>query len=99
MASEAAMANAIVRISSRKMSAAIPLTSRNGSTAARFVSVAAVTADETSRAPSAAAASGVFPSASRCRKMFSSMTIELSSSSPTPSARPPRLMMFSVRPP
>ena len=31
--------------------------------------------------------------------MFSSITIELSISSPMPSARPPRLMMFRVRPP
>ncbi len=57
-ASEARMANEIVRISSRKISAARPLISRNGTTAARFVIVEATTAEVTSPDPLCAASSG-----------------------------------------
>ena len=61
------------------------------------VSVAAVIAACTSSAPFAAASIIPIP-ACRCRKMFSSTMIELSTSIPTPSASPPRLMMLSDTP-
>ena len=51
----------------------------------------------TSSAPNAAAAIGDLPS-SLWRKTFSSTTIELSTSMPTPRASPPRLMMLSEMP-
>ena len=51
----------------------------------------------TSSAPTAAAAIGDLPS-SLWRKTFSSTTIELSTSMPTPRAKPPRLMMLSEMP-
>ena len=57
------------------------------------VSVEAVIAPWTSSAPRAAASSAPNP-AWRCRKMFSSTMMELSTSIPTPSASPPRLMML-----
>jgi hypothetical protein len=97
--SAATFENVMVRISSRKIRAARPLTSRNGTTEARLVRFEATTAEDTSFAPSCAARSGSAVPRWRWRKMFSSMTIELSIRSPTPSARPPRLMMFSVSPP
>ncbi len=66
------------------------------------VSVEAVMAPCTSSAPTAAesseAASSPAACSSRCRKMFSSTTMLLSTSMPTPSASPPRLMMFSETP-
>ncbi len=90
------MANEMVRMSSRKISDASPLTSRKGRTAARLVVVDAVTALATSPAPACAASSGSAIPSSRLRKMFSSITIELSIRSPTPSASPPNDMMLSV---
>ncbi len=62
------------------------------------VSVEAVMAACTSSAPTDAAWMGGAPSSSRCRKMFSSTTMELSTNIPTPSARPPRLMMLRLTP-
>ena len=62
------------------------------------VSVDAVIADWTSSAPAVAACTAPSPSSDRCRKMFSSTTIELSTSMPTPSASPPRLMMLRLTP-
>ncbi len=97
-ASEAMTANEIVTSSSRNTSVASPVISRNGATAARLVRVPAVIADITSSAPSCAAMSADWPSFSRWREMFSSITMALSSNSPTPSASPPRLITFSVRP-
>ena len=61
------------------------------------VMVEAVIAPCTSSAPAAAAAIGDFP-ISRWRKTFSKTTMELSTNIPTPSARPPRLMMFKDTP-
>ena len=61
------------------------------------VRVEAVIAPWTSSAPRAAASRGLAPSC-RCLKMFSRTMIELSTSIPTPSARPPRLMMLSETP-
>src|SRR5690606_14753729 len=95
--SEAKIANEIVRISSRKMSAASPLIRRNGTTAARLVAVEAMTALRTSFAPTCAASSGSSIPSSRLRKMFSSITIELSIRRPTPRASPPSEMMLRVR--
>ncbi len=62
------------------------------------VRVLAMTAAATSRVPSRAACLGEAPPSFR-RTMFSSTTIELSTSMPMPSARPPRDMMFRVKPP
>ena len=61
------------------------------------VRVEAVIAPWTSSPPRAEASADGTP-ASRCRKMFSSTMMELSTSIPTPSAIPPRLMMFSETP-
>ncbi len=61
------------------------------------VRVLAMTAAVTSPAPSTAASAAGRPSCRR-RKLFSSTTMELSTIMPTPMARPPRLMMFRVKP-
>ena len=65
-----------------------------GKNTAIVVSVAATTADATSLVP-LRAASRMFSPCSFLRTMFSSTTIELSTSMPTASAIPPRDMMFS----
>jgi len=69
-----------------------------GPNTAMVVRVDEVMAPCTSSAPRVAASAGAAPSSSRCRKIFSSTTMELSPSMPTPRARPPRLMMFSETP-
>ena len=53
----------------------------------------------TSEAPTAAASSGLQPFSSRLRTMFSRTTMALSTIMPTPSARPPKVIWFRVRPP
>ena len=94
--SDTPMANEMVISSSLKSSAASPLMSRNGTTAARLVVVEAITAEATSPAPTCAASIG--SGWSRWwRSMFSSMTMALSTSMPMPRARPPSDMMLSVR--
>ncbi len=59
------------------------------------VRVDAVMAAPTSLAPSTAASSGPRPS-SRKRKMFSKTTMALSTSIPTPKARPPKDIKFKL---
>ena len=77
------------------MTPAIPSMKSSGRKTASVVSVLAVIAMATSLAPLIAASSGGMP-LSRSRVMFSSTTIELSTSMPTPSASPPSVMMFRL---
>ena len=95
--SEATMAAEMVAISSLNKRPTRPPMKRNGSTAARLVVVDATMALLTSAAESTAAFSGALPSR-WFRYTFSSMTMVLSTSSPTPSASPPRVMMLMVSP-
>lgn len=67
----------------------------SGRNTASVVSVLAVIAIATSLVPLTAASSGGIP-LSRSRVMFSSTTMELSTSMPTPRTRPPSVMIFSV---
>lgn len=71
----------------------IPSMNSSGRNTASVVSVLAVIAIATSLVPFAS--SGGIP-LSRSRVMFSSTTMELSTSMPTPRARPPSVMIFSV---
>ena len=77
------------------MTPAIPSMKSSGRKTASVVSVLAVIAMATSLVPLIAASSGGMP-LSRSRVMFSSTTIELSTSMPTPSASPPSVMMFRL---
>ncbi len=95
--SDASSENVTARDRSPNSSPATPFTYTMGPNTLMVVSVDAVMAPCTSSAPRAAASRGGTP-ASRCRKTFSSTTMELSTSMPTPRARPPRLMMFSDTP-
>ena len=61
------------------------------------VSVEARIADQTSSLPSIAACIRGLP-CSMCRKVFSSTTIDASTIMPMPSARPPNVIVFSVKP-
>ncbi len=64
----------------------------------QVVSVEATMAPATSRVPTRAASAMGRPSCSRCRTMFSSTTMALSTISPIPSASPPNVIWFSVSP-
>ncbi len=90
------MSNANVTVSawSRKSWPAIPDMKTIGKKTAIVVSVAATTADATSEVPFLAASTIPSP-CSRFRTMFSSTTMELSTSMPTARAMPPSDMMFS----
>ncbi len=87
----------MVMINSLKIRPARPPINKNGSTAARLVEVEATMALFTSSAACTPAVTGSSPSV-WCREMFSSMTMVLSTSSPTPRASPPSVMMFKVSP-
>jgi hypothetical protein len=63
----------------------------------QVVSVDAMTAPVTSRVPTLAASTRERPSC-LCRAMFSSTTMALSTMSPMPRARPPKVIWFSVSP-
>ncbi len=76
---------------------ATPSTNTSGTKTATVVSVEAKTAAPTSCVPSTAARNSPRPSC-RFRKIDSSTTIELSTSMPMPSVRPPRDMTFSEMP-
>jgi len=89
--------NVTARDRSSKSSPATPFTYTMGPNTLMVVRVDAVMAPCTSSAPRAAASTGDSPR-SRCRNTFSSTTMELSTSMPTPRARPPRLMMFIETP-
>ena len=75
---------------SRKISSVMPLTNMMGKNTATEVSVLAKMEPATDFVPFAAASLGSSPSSSRRRVMLSMTTIELSTSMPIPSARPPR---------
>ena len=82
---------------SRKSWPATPSTKTIGRKTATVVSVEAITGPATSTVPLTAAVRAASPPACR-RWIASSTTIESSSSMPTPSASPPRDMMFSESP-
>ena len=95
--SEQSRANAITYASCLNMTPAMPFMKTMGRKTATVVSVLEMRALVTSLAPCLAASlRGMPPSCSRT--VFSSTTMELSTSMPTPSARPPSVMMFSVNP-
>ena len=93
--SETASAKQIVIAMSLNMTPAMPGTKRIGTKTEIVVSVEAVTATDTVRAPSMDALHASMPS-SRSRKMFSRTTMALSTSMPTASARPAIDRMFNV---
>ncbi len=95
---EATRAKVTVRAIGRNSCDAIPCTNTMGKNTAMVVMVEAAMAPVTSLVPVLAASTIPIPSC-RCRKMFSSTTMELSTIIPTPRAKPPRVMIFSVRPP
>ena len=95
--SEAARDRQTVSARSWNSCPATPVTNTIGRKTQIVVSVAAVTAPVTSLAPRAAACARELPRR-RCRSMASSTTIELSTSMPTPRARPPRDMMLKETP-
>ncbi len=76
---------------------ATPSTKTIGKKTAIVVSVEAITAPPTSPVPRTTASTRESPS-SRQRKIDSRTTIELSTSIPIPSAKPPRDMMLSETP-
>ncbi len=86
----------MVRPIALNSSPAIPDTYTIGRNTAMVVKVEAVIASPTSFAPSSAASTASSPS-SRCRKIFSNTTIELSTSMPTPKERPPRVIIFNEK--
>ena len=94
-ASEANSAKATTTASCLYMTPETPSMKTIGRKTAMVVSVEAVIAVATSWVPSTAEVSASSPS-SRFLKMFSSTTTALSTSMPTPRARPPKVMMLSV---
>ena len=76
----------------------IPLRKSNGTKTAMCVRIEARIAVQTSSAPSTAACMRGFFSSSMCRNVFSSTTIDASTIMPTPSARPPNVIVFNVNP-
>ena len=77
------------------MRPAMPVANIMGKKTATVVRVEAAMAMPTSEVPLRAASVGLSPSC-RWRKMFSMTTTALSTSMPTPSARPPRVIRFRV---
>ncbi len=94
--SEASRLNATVSENCVNICPMIPSMNSTGRKTAIVVSVDAVIAPATSFAPSYAASFGVFPRP-RWRLMFSITTMLLSTSMPTPSARPPIVSRFNVK--
>jgi hypothetical protein len=96
--SDAIRANATVKPRGFVNSPASPWAKISGTNTITLVKVEAVIAMETSVAPFMAA---VFLSSpiSRCLKIFSSTTTELSTIMPTPRARPLKVIRFRVYPP
>ena len=91
------IANVMVSAWSRNNCPATPCTNTSGKNTATVVRVDAITAIETSRAPLTAACRIVAP-ASRMRAMFSSTTIESSTTIPVASASPPSDMTLRLTP-
>ena len=75
-----------------------PERNSSGMNTAMCVSVAVRIADQTSSLPSIAAVIRSLPMC-RCRCVFSSTTIAASTIMPMPRARPPNVIVFSVKPP
>ncbi|OGW93065.1 MAG: hypothetical protein A3K11_07265 [Nitrospirae bacterium RIFCSPLOWO2_12_FULL_63_8] len=88
---------AIVRVSGTSSSRAMPTTKKIGRNTMTVVTVEAKIGMATSRAASTMASHRFCP-VFRWRWMFSSSTIESSTSRPMPSARPPSVKTFSVMP-
>ncbi len=95
--SEISIANVTVSAWSRNNWPATPCTNTSGKNTATVVSVDAITAIETSRAPFIAASTMLMP-CSRMRAMFSSTTIESSTTMPVASARPPSDITLRLTP-
>ena len=76
----------------------VPDRNSSGTNTAMCVSVEARIADQTSSLPSIAAVIRSLPMC-RWRCVFSSTTIAASTIMPMPSARPPNVIVFSVKPP
>ena len=88
---------AIVNVSGINNSLAIPTTKKIGRNTTTVVTVEAKIGMATSRAASMMASKRDWP-VFRCRWMFSSSTIESSTSRPTPRAKPPNVKMLRVIP-
>ena len=73
----------------------MPDRKNSGMNTAMWVRIEATIADQTSSLPSMAAVSRSFPF-SMWRKVFSSTTIEASTTMPMPRARPPKVIVLSV---
>ena len=82
----------------RKTMLETPVRNSSGMNTATWVSVDARIAAQTSSLPSIAARSRDLP-ISRCLCVFSSTTMAASTIMPTPSASPPKVIVFSVYPP
>ncbi len=80
------------------MMLAVPDRKSSGTNTAMCVSVDARIADHTSSLPSMAAVILSLPMC-RWRCVFSSTTMAASTIMPMPSARPPKVIVFSVKPP
>ena len=76
-----------------------PSRKSSGTNTAMWVRIDARIADQTSSLPSIDAVIRSLPWCSMCRNEFSSTTIAASTIMPTPSARPPNVIVFSVSPP
>ncbi len=76
-----------------------PSRKSSGTNTAMCVRIDARIADQTSSLPSIEAVIRSLPWCSMCRNEFSSTTIAASTIMPTPSARPPNVIVLSVRPP
>ena len=91
-------ANVTVSARSRNIRAASPCVKTMGTNTAIVVNVEAVIAMPTSLAPFFAAVIRSSPFSCMCRNMFSSTTMELSTTMPTASASPPSEIIFIVMP-
>jgi hypothetical protein len=76
----------------------MPVRNSSGTNTEMWVRMDARMADQTSSLPSIAAWRRSLPNCSMCRNEFSRTTIEASTIMPTPRARPPKVIVFSVKP-
>src|SRR5205814_6799425 len=91
---EAKSASTTVRANAENRNWLTPYRNVTGKNTTAVVSVAANTGRATSRPPFSAATCGVSPS-SRCRKIFSSTTTELSINREKAKASPPKIIEFT----
>ena len=96
--SEQARANTTTRASAWNRAPLVVRVNTTGRKMTQVVSVEAMIAPATSRAPTFAASSAGRSCSSRFRTMLSSTTMALSTISPTPRASPPKVIWLSVRP-